>query len=270
MDNIIKTVSAIILAIIVAINAFGNFIGIGDIIPTEPETTAVETTVPEETTAMFTGDAEEVIAMYNEAINRAYNEKVGFSKERFTYNETITASNAFVAFTDLIYQFMNIGDENKYMMTVGKGEWESDVPHHYLRLSTLTADDIYYAVCAEKGGNYEITLSIKDGNSKATKDEKINNSPIDKCGICVGETDKSYFDHKTAPAIYSAIGGVFPSAAIEESYSGATVKCVIDSSTGNIVRLAVEYDVKCTIDIGAVGSGEVKGIVGIKYNNFIY
>ena len=41
MTDFIKSISAIILAIVVAINAFGNFIGVGDIIQTEPETSSV-------------------------------------------------------------------------------------------------------------------------------------------------------------------------------------------------------------------------------------
>ena len=56
MDSVIKFFSAMILAFVVFINSIGNFFGIGDLIPTQPEvppTTAVigeGTTVPEETT----------------------------------------------------------------------------------------------------------------------------------------------------------------------------------------------------------------------------
>lgn len=268
MDNFIKGFSAFILAIVVAINAFGNFIGIGDVIPTEPETTVIETTLPEETTAYET--SEEILALYNSSVNDAYANKVGFSKERYTDNEVINISAALVAFKDLIGQFMGIGEENKYIMNVSKGEWEEDIPHHYLRKSTLTSDDITRAVCTESNGQKTIILTVKSGSSKASKTEEYNNSPVDKCGICVGNENKSYFDHKTAPVVYSAIGTVFSNVVVEEQNSNAVIKAVVDSETGNLIRLDVDFDIAYQIDIGAAGSGDAKGTTHIIYKDFEY
>ncbi len=243
--------------------------------PAEGETTAVapaegETTVAAETTVPAAAPAttEEIIAYYNKAVNNAYAAKVGFNKERYTDNETLNAGFLLKTFGDLIYSFMGIGAENKYTMDVTKGQWESDVPHHYLRKSTLSAADVTAAKCTESNGKYTITLNVKPGNSKASKDEKYNNSPIDKCGICVGDADKSYFDHKTAPVIYSAIGEVLSSAVIEESYKNAKVVAVIDSATGHLVSLTVEYDIDVVID--AAGGGNATGQTHIFYKNFKY
>lgn len=272
MDNFIKTISAFILAMVIAINAFGNFIGVGDIIPTDPETTVAETTLPEtsEDETNAPENSEEILALYNEAVNDAYAARVGFSKERYTDNEEFTVSGALKAFKDLAYSVMNVGEENRYIQNVAKDEWESDVPHHYLRPSTLTADDVTSTVCTEKDGQRVITLRVKNGSSKASATEKLNDSPVDKSGICVGENDKSYFDHKTAPVIYNAIGGTFPEAVIEERSSNAIVKAVVDIETGHLVNITVEFDIAYNIDIGAVGRGEATGTTHIIYKDFVY
>ena len=233
------------------------------------ETTVAETTVAEETTsAAAPATTDEIITYYNKAINDAYAAKVGFNKERYTDNEELNAGFLLKTFGDLIYSFMGIGAENKYTMDVTKGQWEEDVPHHYLRKSTLSAADVTKATCTENNGKYTIKFNVKPGNSKASKNEKYNNSPIDKCGICVGDLDKSYFDHKTAPVIYAAVGQVLSSAVIEESYDNATIVAVIDSATGHLVSLTVEFDISVIID--AAGGGNATGTAHVFYKNFKY
>jgi hypothetical protein len=228
---------------------------------TEAESTEAAIAKAPETTA-------EIIALYNKTINDAYAAKVGFNKERYTDNEELNAGFLLKTFGDLIYSFMGIGAENKYTMDVTKGQWESDVPHHYLRKSTLTEADLTGAKCTENNGKYTIVLNVKPGTSKASKSESWTKAPIDKCGICVGDLDKSYFDHKTAPVIYAAVGQVVSGAVIEESYKNAVVKAVIDVATGNLVSLTVEYDISVVID--AAGGGNATGKTHIFYKNFKY
>lgn len=242
--------------------------------PVEGDTTAApvegETTVAEESTvpAAAPATAEEIVAYYNNAVNKAYAARVGFNKERYTDNEELNAGFLLKTFGDLVYSFMGIGAENKYTMDVTKGQWEDDVPHHYLRKSTLSTSDITSATCTESNGKYTIKLNVKPGNSKASKNESYNNSPIDKCGICVGDLDKSYFDHKTAPVIYAAVGQVVSGAVIEESYDNATIVAVIDVATGHLVSLTVEYDINVVIDVA--GGGNATGSSHILYKNFKY
>ena len=213
--------------------------------------------------------SEEIIALYNKTINDAYAAKVGFNKERYTDNEALNAGFLINTFGDLVYSFMGIGAENKYTMDVTKGQWESDVPHHYLRKSTLTQADLTKdATCTEANGQYTIVLNVKNGTSKASKSESWTKAPIDKCGICVGDADKSYFDHKTAPVIYSAVGQVVKGAVISESYNNAVVKAVIDGATGHLVSLSVEFDISVVIDV--VGGGNATGSAHVFYKNFKY
>lgn len=237
--------------------------------PSAPETSAVETTAAESTVpAEAPATAEEIVAYYNNAVNNAYAAKVGFHKERYTDNEKLNAGFLLNTFGDLVYSFMGIGAENKYTMDVTKGQWESDVPHHYLRKSTLSTSDVTSATCTENNGKYTIKFNVKPGTSKASKSESWTKAPIDKCGICVGDLDKSYFDHKTAPVIYAAVGQVVSGAVIEESYDNATIVAVIDAATGHLVSITVEYDIEVIIDV--VGGGDATGSTHIIYKNFKY
>ncbi len=231
------------------------------------ETTVAETTLPA-ITAAPTSTAD-IVALYNNAVNSAYNAKAGFSKERSTDNEKLDASAVLSAFKSLVYQFMGVGAENKYTETVTKGKWESDAKKHYLRKSTLTAADVTGATCTPKGNQYTVVLNVKGGNSKGSESEKFTNAPIDKCGICVGKEDKGYYDHKTGEVIYDAIAGTYAGATIEESYKNAKIVAVIDGATGNLVSLKVEYDIAVAIDIG-IGSGDATATTHIIYKDFKY
>lgn len=212
----------------------------------------------------------EILAAYNNAVNSAYNAKAGFDKERYADNANLDAKGALSALTDVVYTFMGIGEGNEYTEKVEKGKWDSDLPHHYLRKSTLTEADLTNATCKESGGKYTIVLSVKGGTSKGSKDEKFTKAPIDKCGICVGDEDKGYYDHKTGPVIYDALDDIYGSAIIEESYNNAKVTAVVDAATGHIVSLTVEYDITCSINVGIVGSGDATGTAHILYKNFKY
>lgn len=227
------------------------------------------TTVAEETTAAVKPESkDEIISYYNNAVNKAVAAKVGFNKVRYVDNEKLNAGILLKTFGDVMYKFMGIGAENKYTMDVTKGKWESDLPHQYLRKSTLSAADVTGATCTANGSQYTIVLDVKGGSSYADKNSKSNNSPIDKCGICVGDGDKSYFDHKTAIVIYDAIDDILGGAKVSESYKNAKVKAVIDSTTGNLVSLTVEYNINVVIDVA--GGGNATGSAHVLYKNFKY
>ena len=223
----------------------------------------------EETTqAVLPVTVDEIISYYNTAVNKAVAAKVGFNKVRYVDNEQLNAGFLLKTFGDVLYKFMGIGAENKYTMDVTKGQWESDLPHQYLRKSTLSAADVTNATCTANGTQYTIVMDVKGGKSYADKNSKSNSSPIDKCGICVGDADKSYYDHKTAIVIYDAIDDVLGGAKISESYKNAKVKAVIDSTTGQLVSLTVEYDISVVID--AAGGGNATGSSHVIYKNFKY
>ena len=212
----------------------------------------------------------EMLALYNNAVNSAYDAKAGFNKERMTYNENIEGGGAvFSAAKDLIYKFMGVGEANKYTESVKKGNWESEANMHYLRKSTLTEADITNATCQSGNGQYLVVFEVKDGSSHGSKGEKVTNAPIDKSGICVGNEDKGYYDHKTGEVIYDALAGTYAGADIKESYSSAKVSAIIDAKTGNIVSLKVEFDLNVQIDI-KITKGTATATTNIVYRDFVY
>lgn len=211
----------------------------------------------------------EILALYNSAVNSAYDAKAGFNKERYSDNEKLNAGIVFNTFKGLVYQFIGIGAENKYTENVTKGNWESEPKKHYLRKSTLTEADLTGASCELKGENYEVVLSVKGGSSYASQNTKNVNAPIDKCGMCVGTEDKSYFDHKTGVVIYDAIDDTFAKSTIDEKYSNAKVKATINAQTGKIVKLVVEFDISLVMNL-PIGDASATGSTHIIYKNFDY
>lgn len=210
----------------------------------------------------------EILNYYNAATKAAVTGKVGFTKHRETKNENIEANALVKTFKSLIYKFMGIGAENAYNETVTKGQWDSDTNKYYLRASTLGTGDVTSASCKQSGSNYIITINIKNGNSYAAKGTATCNAPLDKSGICVGDKDKGYYDHKRASCIYDAIDEVYGGAKVTESYSGAVVTATVDAATGHFVKLDVKFDITVNIDIGAKPTAT--GTSYVSYSSFKY
>ncbi|MBR6941229.1 MAG: hypothetical protein IKH65_10505 [Clostridia bacterium] len=236
----------------------------------EKEESETEKTTEEETTeAKVPQTKEEILAVYNDAVNSAYKAKAGFSKERYTDNENYDMSVALKPFKSLVEKFIGIGADNRYSEKVTKGKWDEDSKKEYLRKSTLTAADINDATVKTEGKYYIVTIKIKDGSSVGDKNHKTSSSPIDKCGICVGNEDKGYYDHKSGPVIYDAIAGTYEGASITESYNNARAVAKVDIESGKLVSLTVEYDIKVGIDI-SIGSGTATGSTHVIYKDFVY
>ncbi len=255
---------------------------------TEPASAADDTTAPAESTsaegssdttaaesttaaAKVPSTTAEVLAFYNDALNKAYSSKVGYHKERYTDGEKMDAGVALQMFKSLVFKFMGIGAENKYTEDITKGQWNEDAKKHSIRKSTLAAGDVSSATAKPNadGSLYAITINVKGGSSHAGKDGISNSSPIDKCGMCVGTEDKSCFDHKTAGVIYDAIDDTYAGATIDEKYSNAKVTAVIEAATGKLQKLVVEYDINVDIDIG-IGAAACSGATHIIYSDFKY
>ena len=211
-------------------------------------------------------DGAETLGYFNTAINKVKTDAKSFSKTRITDNEKMDGSVALQAMKSLVYTFMGIGAENAYTETVAKGNWGSVA---FLYNSKLTASDVTSATCTQSGNNYIITLKLKNGSSSANKTNPTTpaNSALDKCGICVETEDKACFDHKTASVIYDAIAGTYAGAEIKESYTNAIVKAEIDSKTGNLVNLLVEWNQQVAISNLMGMSATASGISHVTYKD---
>lgn len=209
----------------------------------------------------------DIINYYNTATAKVVSSKAGYNKTRVTDNENMEAPGVLRAFKSLVYKFMGIGAENKYTEDVAKGNWGDRA---YIFASKLTAADVSGAKCTASGSNYVITLNLKDGSSSANKSkpETQPTAALDKCGICVGTTDKGYYDHKTASVIYSAIAGTYAGAVIEESYSKATVTATINSANGQMVSLKVEWNIAVKISEVLGATANATGTSHVNYTGF--
>ncbi len=209
----------------------------------------------------------DVLSYYNAATKKVVDKKVLFSKERSSVEKSYEAGLALNTFKGLVYQFMGVGEDNKYTHTV-TAEDAKDSMHKYFLASKLTASDVKSAKCVDSNGTYTITIALKDGASSVEggKVIKAGNTPLDKCGISAGENDKDYWDHKNAQNVYSAISSVAEKANIKESYSNATVKAVINAKTGNLTSLTVSFDFKFDISniMGSKGVATGKSTVVMK------
>lgn len=241
---------------------------------TEPATDENgETVAPEETTeaeaAAMPEEKADIIALYNKAIEKACDAKAGYSKDRYTDSAVFDMSLALKAFQGLVEKFVGIGADNRYTETVAKGQWATDTQHQYLRKSTLTEADVTNATCKEDGDYYVITLNIKNGSSQGDEGHTSSVASLDKCGLCVGNEDKNYYDHKSGPVIYDAIEGTYKGAKITESYSNAVAVLKISKDTMEIDSFTVNFNIKVGIDI-SIGSGTATGASHVTYKNFKY
>lgn len=212
--------------------------------------------------------AAQVLALYNKSINNAVSSKAGFSKSRITDNDKIDSNGVVKQFKTLIYKFIGIGEENKYTETYKKGTKLDHNP--FLMNSTLSSSNITSAKSAVSGGNYVVQIKVKSGTSTSSKSGSTNSSPIDNCGICVGNDDKGYWDHKRAQNIYDAIQGTFASAEVSEKSSNCVITAQINKSSGKIVKLVVEWDMHVTIKKFAGMSASASGTSHVTYTNFVY
>ena len=127
---------------------------------TEAASAAYESTTAAETTAAVAAaptTTAEIITLYNNAVNSAYNAKAGFEKERSADNENLKTSGALGAFKDLVYQFMGIGAENKYYRWL----FESVPPDELEKLTELLTAIGQKALSESKNG-FKNTLSEED------------------------------------------------------------------------------------------------------------
>lgn len=211
-----------------------------------------------------------ILNYYNAATKAAFDGRVGFKKHRETGNEKIESNAIVKQFKKVIYGFIGIGEENAYNETVTKGQWSTEPNKYYLRASTLGTGDVSGASCKQNGANYVITINIKNGNSYATKGTATCNAPLDKSGICVGDKDKHYYDHKRASVIYDAIDEVFGNAKVTEKYSGAVLTATVDAATGRLVNINIKFDIYVNVNLGAAGKPTATGTTTVTYSDFKY
>ncbi len=191
----------------------------------------------------------EVLKYYQDATAKVVSQKPGYTKTRSATNNGYKAGAVLSAFKGEVFKFLGIGAENKFEEVVKKGTNTcDDTCGDYLKKSALTASDVTKATAVKSGSNYVITINVKAGTSQTEGGKNTkNNSPIDKSGICAGNTDRSGYDHKTALITYDALDDIAPSLTMYEKSSNGKVVATINAATGEISKLVITWDASAEI-----------------------
>lgn len=269
MDNIIKTVSAFILAIVVVINAFGNFIGIGDIIPTEPATTVTETTVPAtpsdpETTVASAMTKAEFVAFLNAETAKAA--KGVYDYNRYSgYTSPVDVGGA----TDILNSIIGSISDGKDNLDsvvgsfIGIGTIAGTFPTDYLRDiyqlkgTNLTVADIQDFSYAD--GVYSFTLA------DATNPQKDNQTPISRF------TNDFLTHQEVDEGIKYSAGDAIKLIDSNVKYDNIRVDVKVEDGKLANIKYSYAYDATLVIKVAVVKvNGTGAAVTYAEFSNFIY
>lgn len=196
-------------------------------VPDTPDTPAV----PDAPTS-----TEEIVALYNNAVNKVVDEKAGYKKERTT---TVSEMNGGALMkiqlvVDMVNEFLGVGTK-EYVNAKGQSL--------YLMNASLEASDIKSASCEKIGDNYTVTLNLNNGNSSATATKKKDSSPVARSGLLTGDVASPDYDYLSSGCVYASISGVDDVSvkSIKATNSNVKIVAVVDSE-GKLISLVVAYD----------------------------
>lgn len=224
-DNIIKSFSAIILAFVVFINSIGNFIGIGDIIPTQPE----ETT---ETMEVLSWEKEDIVEYFNTAINDAKSESKSITSNYMKHDVAgdITGLPASISLIGQSLIKDNMGEDEKMKNVT----WTSTSDKNtYFPVegetwaSKLTVDDVKSATIHESNGKYIITVTTKDDSRSENHKHGVGHAPKAFNVVLPAVVTENI------PPVAMTTTGI---GAVSTAYPASTIKVTVDSETGNVIN----------------------------------
>ncbi len=249
-NTIIKFFSAIILAFTILINGIGNFIGVGDIIPTQPEE---EPTTNVETTEFDAEAAAEFLAFFNaETAKIAEDGSYDYSRSA-VYTDPIDVGSA----TDILNGIIKAIDENSDLNSVvgsflGIGTQKGSIPRDYksdimIKATSLSTDDI--VAFSEDNGIYNFTVvnTLNPKKDNATPLARLTNDFVTHEEVVDGIANLT-----TAVKVYESKAG----------YNNIQVKVVVEN--GKIAEINYSYDFDAEISLKAVVS--VNGTASLRYN----
>lgn len=214
--------------------------------------------------------AADIAAYYNAAVNKAVNSKAGFSKKRTTTLSNLNggALLKIKLVVDTVNDFLGVGTQNKSYAKGKIGE---------ISKASLTAKDISSPTCKQSGSNYVITMTLKNGTSKASKAGKSDSTALARTGLYSGVGDKKAYDYKNAGNLYDGINNADKASveAITENNKNIKITATINSKTGNLVSLHVSYDwdvsltnVKYSVATISTATGDAK--TSVDFTNFVF
>ena len=178
--------------------------------------------------------ADEILTLYNDAVNKAVTEKAGYTKERTTTVTSLDAGSYTSVAGGLVKDFLGEGT-NKVTNTKGTAK--------HLTKSTLAVSDLTKAKYELSDTTYTITLYLKDGSSSATSSSKTDSSAIAKIGLISGTSATNTIDYINSSSIYTTIinEGVGVDK-VSAKNTNATVVIVVERSTGKLISYTAAFD----------------------------
>ncbi len=222
-NTIIKFISTIILAFTILINGIGNFIGVGDIIPTQPveEDTTTEVTVTAPAEEVIT-NIDMVLAYYNEAYDSTYYVE-GYQTMKLDGNITCGGTGGAV---------LNIA-EPIIKAALNDNSYEI---HRVPGTGDLTASDVVSAKAKYYGTSGETVIEI-------VLKEQVNGLGY----YTYGPVSQGIGTPHTGMAL-DAIGAELKSGGenVVLTYKNPVIRCIIHESTGIITSGTWWYDLNVT------------------------
>ena len=238
--------------------------------PASPATPSAAKPGKSGTASKVPSTAADIAAYYNPAVNKAVNSKAGFSKKRVTSISNLNGGKLMEMkiVVDTVNDFLGVGTIN-YKNTKGKvGE---------ISKASLSANDISSPTCKQSGNNYVITMTLKNGTSKASSAGKSDSTALARTGLYSGVGDKKAYDYKNAGNIFDGLNNA-DGASVEsvvENSKNIKITATINSKTGNLVSLHISYNwdvaltkVKYTIVTIKSATGDAK--TSVDFTNFVF
>lgn len=238
--------------------------------PAAPATPSATKPGKSGTASKVPSTAADIAAYYNAAVNKAVNSKAGFSKKRVTSISNLNGGKLMEMkiVVDTVNDFLGVGTIN-YKNTKGKvGE---------ISKASLSANDISSPTCKQSGNNYVITMTLKNGTSKASSAGKSDSTALARTGLYSGVGDKKAYDYKNAGNIFDGLNNA-DGASVEsvvENSKNIKITATINSKTGNLVSLHISYNwdvaltkVKYTIVTIKSATGDAK--TSVDFTNFVF
>lgn len=238
--------------------------------PASPATPSATKPGSSSTASKVPSTAADIAAYYNAAVNKAVNSKAGFSKKRVTSISNLNGGKLMEMkiVVDTVNDFLGVGTIN-YKNTKGKvGE---------ISKASLSANDISSPTCKQSGNNYVITMTLKNGTSKASSAGKSDSTALARTGLYSGVGDKKAYDYKNAGNIFDGLNNA-DGASVEsvvENSKNIKITATINSKTGNLVSLHISYNwdvaltkVKYTIVTIKSATGDAK--TSVDFTNFVF
>lgn len=238
--------------------------------PASPATPSASKPGKSGTASKVPSTAADIAAYYNAAVNKAVNSKAGFSKKRVTSISNLNGGKLMEMkiVVDTVNDFLGVGTIN-YKNTKGKvGE---------ISKASLSANDISSSTCKQSGNNYVITMTLKNGTSKASSAGKSDSTALARTGLYSGVGDKKAYDYKNAGNIFDGLNNA-DGASVEsvvENSKNIKITATINSKTGNLVSLHISYNwdvaltkVKYTIVTIKSATGDAK--TSVDFTNFVF